>query len=97
MPIDPKRLAQFLRDAQALRNRVAETPGQTSALRRAVARGVVVVVSTRTGSGRVPVKRDDGMLGSGDLNPQKARVLLTLALSRSTDPREVAQIFQGQQ
>ena len=72
-------------------------PGQTSALRRAVARGVVVVVSTRTGSGRVPVKRDDGMVGSGDLNPQKARVLLTLALSRSTDPREVVQIFQGQQ
>jgi L-asparaginase len=58
---------------------------------------VVVVVSTRTGSGRVPVMRDDGMVGSGDLNPQKARVLLTLALTRSSDPSAIATIFQAQQ
>jgi L-asparaginase type II len=73
------------------------TPGQGGALRRARAKGVVVVVGTRTGSGRVPVARDDGMVGSGDLNPQKARVLLMLALSRTTDPREIARIFQTQQ
>jgi L-asparaginase len=73
------------------------SPAQTAALRRARARGVVVVVSTRTGSGRVPIERDDGMVGSGDLNPQKARVLLMLALSRSSEPRDVAQIFQAQQ
>jgi L-asparaginase len=45
----------------------------------------------------VPIERDDGMVGSGDLNPQKARVLLMLALSRSSEPRDVAQIFQAQQ
>ena len=73
------------------------TSGQTEALRRARARGVVVVVSTRTGSGRVPVVRDDGMVGAGDLNPQKARVLLSLALTRATTPRDVAQYFQAQQ
>jgi L-asparaginase len=73
------------------------TPGQNSALRRARAAGVVVVVGTRTGAGRVPVQRDDGMVGAGDLNPQKARVLLMLALTRTTDPREVARIFQTQQ
>jgi L-asparaginase len=73
------------------------TPAQTAAARRATARGVVVVVSTRTGSGRVPVERDDGMVGSGDLNPQKSRVLLMLALSRSNDPHAVAQLFQAQQ
>ena len=37
------------------------------------------------------------MVGSGDLNPQKARVLLTLALSRSVDVVEIAQMFQAQQ
>ena len=72
-------------------------PGQSEALRRARAKGVVVVISTRTGSGRVPVTRNDGMVGSGDLNPQKARVLLTLALSRSVDVVEIAQMFQAQQ
>ena len=72
-------------------------PGQTEALRRARAKGVAVVISTRTGSGRVPVARDDGMVGSGDLNPQKARVLLTLALTRSVDVGEIAQIFRAQQ
>ncbi len=72
-------------------------PGQSSALKRARARGVAVVVSTRTGSGRVPVSRDDGMVGSGDLNPQKARVLLTLALSRTMNPEEIARIFLAQQ
>jgi L-asparaginase len=72
-------------------------PGQSAALRRARAQGVVIVVGTRTGSGRVPVERNDGMVGAGDLNPQKARVLLTLALSRTSDPREVTRIFQAQQ
>ncbi|HEX6600175.1 MAG TPA: asparaginase [Gemmatimonadaceae bacterium] len=72
-------------------------PGQGAALRRARDRGVVVVVTTRTGSGGVPVRRSDGMIGSGDLNAQKARVLLTLALSRTSDPAEVARIFEGQQ
>ena len=73
------------------------TPAQSAALRRARAAGVVVVVGTRTGSGRVPVMRDDGMVGAGDLNPQKARVLLMLGLSRTSDPREIARIFQTQQ
>lgn len=72
-------------------------PGQGAALRRARAKGVVVVVTTRTGSGGVPVKRNDGAVGAGDLNAQKARVLLTLALSRTSEPSEVARIFESQQ
>jgi len=36
-------------------------------------------------------------VGTGDLNPQKARVLLMLALTRTTDRREVAKIFQANQ
>lgn len=72
-------------------------PGQGAALRRARAMGIVVVMTTRTGSGGVPVRRDDGMIGAGDLNAQKARVLLTLALSRTSDPADIARIFESQQ
>ena len=43
------------------------------------------------------MKRGDGMIGAGDLNAQKARVLLTLALSRTSDPSEVARIFESEQ
>lgn len=73
------------------------TPAQTEALRRARSRGVVVVISTRTGAGRVPIARDDGAIGAGELNAQKARVLLSLALTRTSDPREIAQLFLTQQ
>lgn len=65
-----------------------------AALRKAASRGVVVVVSSRTGSGRVPIASDTITVGAGDLNPQKARVLLTLALTRTRDAREVARIFE---
>jgi L-asparaginase/Glu-tRNA(Gln) amidotransferase subunit D len=43
------------------------------------------------------VRRSDGLIGAGDLNAQKARVLLTLALSRTSDPADVARIFESQQ
>ncbi|WP_459616288.1 asparaginase [Bordetella sp. 2513F-2] len=55
------------------------------ALARAASAGVVVVRATRTGSGWVgrDVEVDDGRLGfvaAGSLSPQKARILLLLAL-----------------
>jgi L-asparaginase len=73
---------------------------QRDALRRAREQGVVVVMSSRTGSGRVPVRGSDddqGRVGAGDLNPQKARVLLALALTRTSDPKEIARIFEANQ
>jgi L-asparaginase len=80
------------------------TSEQGRAHRRAVERGVMVVVSSRTGSGRVGVSsREDladwkpgqgAYLGAGDLNPQKARVLLMLALAKTQDAREIAQMFR---
>lgn len=73
------------------------TTSQGAAVRRAVAKGVVVVASTRTGSGQVPVGRTGNTIGSGDLNPQKARILLMLALSRTTDPVQVRSIFAKNQ
>jgi L-asparaginase len=69
-----------------------------------MAKGVVVVVGSRTGSGSVEVGQGTnrrtggpGSLGTGDLNPAKARVLLMLALTRTGDPREVARIFRENQ
>jgi len=79
------------------------TGGERQAIDRAMSKGVIVVLGTRTGSGTVPVgegARANGTattIGTGDLNPQKARVLLMLALTRSTDRREVAKIFQANQ
>ena len=76
------------------------TPEQRNALRRASEQGVIVIMSSRTGSGRVPVRGSDEQLerlGAGDLNPQKARVLLMLALTKTTDPQEIARIFEANQ
>ena len=71
-------------------------PAQGPALRRARDKGVIVVTSTRTGSGMVPVGTR-GNIGSGDLNPQKARILLMLALSRTSDTLQVRKIFANNQ
>ena len=74
------------------------TPGQGEAVDQALERGVVVVRSSRTGAGRVPVDRGSQearpTLGAGDLNPQKARILLMLALTRTDDPDELREIFR---
>jgi L-asparaginase len=72
------------------------TPAETEALLEARARGVHVVVSSRAGSGRVlprTVLRDRGFVAADNLNPQKARVLAMLALTRTDDPRELQRMF----
>lgn len=73
------------------------TGSQSAAVRRAVDKGVIVVASTRTGSGRVPVGTRGNTIGSGDLNPQKARVLLSLALTRTNDATQIRKIFADNQ
>ncbi len=72
------------------------TPGETEALKQAVAAGVVVMLSSRVGSGRVfPLSktRQTGFLVADNLNPQKARVLLAFALTKSADHAELSRIF----
>ena len=67
-----------------------------AAMKEAVSQGIVVVQSSRAGSGRIfRGKRlaDAGVLAADNLNPQKARLLLALALTRTSDPTEVARIF----
>lgn len=67
-------------------------------LSRAVTDGTAVVRASRTGSGFVArdVELDDASLGfiaAGDLNPQKARILLMLGLSVTRDPAALQAIF----
>ena len=56
----------------------------------------VLVRSSRVGNGRV-ISRDDydalGMIPADTLNPQKARILLMLALTKTTDQKEIARMF----
>lgn len=80
------------------------TAPMREAVNRAIAKGVIVVVGSRAGSGSVPVGAGvrlgsdaPATIGAGDLPVQKARVLLMLALTRTSDPREVARIFAAHQ
>lgn len=62
----------------------------------ALAKGVVVVQSDRKGSGRVlhsDRQAGRGVVTSDSLNPQKARVLLRVALTKTRDARELQRIF----
>lgn len=63
-------------------------------------RGVVVVRSSRTGGGVVErnIEVDDDAVGfvtADELNPQKARVLLMLGLTRTQDRAALQQMFYG--
>ncbi|HEY5078833.1 MAG TPA: asparaginase domain-containing protein, partial [Opitutaceae bacterium] len=60
--------------------------------------GVAVVRSSRTGGGIVErnVEMDDealGFIAADELNPQKARILLMLGLTRTRDPLKLQQMF----
>jgi len=72
------------------------TPAEVEALERAAAAGVVVCVASRVGSGRVarsPSMASRRWVAAGDLVPWKARLLLSLALTRSRDPDEIQAWF----
>lgn len=71
-------------------------PADLAALAEAVKQGVAVVQSSRAGSGRIYRSKrlsDAGILSGDNLNPQKARLLLALALTRTSDPAEIARMF----
>lgn len=74
------------------------TDAALAALGRAAKAGVVVVRSSRVGSGIVDrnVEVNDDKLGfitAMELNPQKARVLLMLGLTRTKDLKELQELF----
>jgi L-asparaginase len=74
------------------------TKAGLDALAAAAKKGVVCVRSSRVATGNVGrnVEVDDdklGLVASLDLNPQKARVLLRLALTVTSDPARIQKFF----
>ena len=70
----------------------ATTRAQGDALEEAAESGVVIVRGSRTGSGRIAGGRGED-IGADDLLPQKARILLMVALTHTRDPEELQRIF----
>ena len=72
------------------------TPGEEQAMTRASEAGVLVCQGTRVGSGRAvrsPGLKRKGWVASDNLQPWKARILLRLALAKTSDPDEVQRMF----
>ena len=72
------------------------SPQESAAMKEAVDQGVMVALSSRGGSGRVfaPEKvRKLGFLQADNLTPQKARILLSLALTITSDPKAIQEMF----
>jgi L-asparaginase len=73
------------------------SPAEDAALDRAVASGVVVVQSSRTGAGRVASGaslRARGIVAADNLGVWKGRVLLQLALTRTGDWQAIQRLFE---
>ena len=75
------------------------TPAMDEAVKRVIAKGVPVVMTNRGGMGRVTetaarAGEKRPLLYGNNLTPQKARILLMLALTRTRDPAELQKIFE---
>ena len=71
-------------------------PAVISAAESAVDGGMPVVLASRSSAGRVvmtPRKDEQGFIVSDNLMPQKARILLMLGLTRSTNRHDLQQMF----
>ncbi|TLD98071.1 asparaginase [Helicobacter muridarum] len=66
-------------------------------LKQLMQEGLIVVMSSRVNNGIVLASKEDsklGFIGSNDLNPQKARVLLMLALTKNDNLADITRIFE---
>ena len=70
----------------------------TGVLKETVASGVPVVIATRCGGGVVVLSekmtKKNGFIASGPLNPQKAKILLQLALTKTKDVKEIRDFYR---
>ncbi len=69
--------------------------GTTRGVQRAVALGIPVVIASRVPGGRItgnPIIPNT--VFARDLSPQKARILLMLALTRSSYPADITRVFE---
>jgi len=72
--------------------------GERAALEAARASGAVVVQCSRAASGRVAPRRalrEGGIVAGEDFSPQKARILLMLMLTETTEIGTIQQAFQA--
>lgn len=72
-------------------------PDERAALEAASREGIAVVQCSRAGSGRVARRQalvQAGWIAGGSLPPHKARVLLMLGLTRTTDPETMQTFFE---
>jgi L-asparaginase len=72
------------------------SPGNRDAVKDGAAKGVIFVQSDRKGSGRVlesPNPGSRGVVTADNLNAQKSRMLLRLALTKTSDPKEIQRMF----
>jgi L-asparaginase len=76
------------------------TPAMEQTILKVMAKGIPVVITNRGGMGRVRdtraqpgVERPPFVWGD-NLTPQKARILLMLALTRTKDPKELQRVFE---
>ena len=72
------------------------TPDQRAAFERAAKSGIVVAQCSRASGGVAPRRRlrETGIVAGEDFTPQKARILLMLALLTTTDVADIQQAFQ---
>lgn len=69
---------------------------QKDVLKELLKKGLKIVVSSRVVAGCVAVSDSDeklGFISAEDLNPQKARVLLMLALTKTSGPKKIQEYF----
>jgi L-asparaginase len=72
----------------------APAPAMKEALWRAAGNGIPIVYANRGGHDRLRIMQPDEPFIAGDnLNPQKARILLMLALTKTRDFAEIQRIF----
>ncbi len=69
-------------------------PEQADALLKVAAKGIPVVDSQRGGNGR-PAKRYPEFVDGDNLNPQQARILLMLALTKTSKINEIQRMFEA--
>lgn len=70
---------------------------QKDVLKKLIQQGFVVVRSSRINAGLIATNAQDSKLGfisAKDLNPQKARILLLLALTQTNNHKEIEKIFE---
>jgi L-asparaginase len=74
------------------------TPDQRAAFERAARAGVVIVQCSRAFSGRVAPRRrlqETGIVAGEDLTPQKARILLMLSLTTTSEKDAIQRLFRS--